>query len=917
MKEDFIRIEGADTHNLKHVTVDIPRNKLVVVTGVSGSGKSSLAFDTLYAEGQRRYVESLSAYARQFMGRMQKPEVEKIEGIPPAIAIQQKVTSRNPRSTVGTVTEIYDYLKLLYARVGKTYSPASGEEVRKNTIRDVVQYMEEQKEGARLYLLSPIVLPEGRSLQEQLALWQSQGFSRMMIDGDAVRLDEHTWEKAEGHEAYLLVDRIVVDHEQATSNRFADSVQTAFFEGQGECQVEVLSDQGPRTKVFSERFEADGIQFIEPSEHLFDFNNPVGACPECKGVGMVMGIDADLVVPDKSKSIYEQAIACWQSEQMKPWLDALIFNAAKFDFPIHTPFYALSAEQKQLLWSGNEYFRGLHEFFKELEEKQYNRIQYKVMLARFKGKTTCPVCKGFHLRKEAEYVQVNGKSIQQLCAMPITELDEWFSHIQLNETEQKTAEMLLVEIKSRLQFMKDVGLSYLTLNRQSNTLSGGESQRINLAKSLGSSLVGSLYVLDEPSIGLHPRDTERLIHVLKELRDLGNTIVVVEHDEDIIAAADHIIEIGPAAGRHGGEVVYEGKPRPELFHYEIPAQRRHWNNYIEIEGACENNLKNLTVRFPLHVMTVVTGVSGSGKSSLVSKVLYPALKKHYGGVFAEHTGDFGHLRGSLQLMQDIEFVDQNPLSRSSRSNPVTYLKAYDDIRRLFAEQPLSKQLGLTPAHFSFNTPGGRCETCQGEGTITIEMQFMADLVLECEQCHGKRFKQDILDVHYRGKSIYDILCMTVNQAVEFFSEDPDCAKIVKRLKPLQDVGIGYVQLGQSSSTLSGGESQRVKLASFLAQEENRPTIFVFDEPTTGLHHRDIEVLLVALNRLISKGHTVIIIEHNPAVILAADHVIDLGPEGGKEGGQIVCEGTPETIAACKESYTGKYIAQIIQNTKQL
>ena len=917
MREDFIRIVGADTHNLKHVTVDIPRNRLVVVTGVSGSGKSSLAFDTLYAEGQRRYVESLSAYARQFMGRMQKPEVEKIEGIPPAIAIQQKVTSRNPRSTVGTVTEIYDYLKLLYARVGKTYSPVSGEEVRKNTIRDVVQYMEEQKEGTRLYLLSPIVLPEGRSLQEQLALWQSQGFSRMMIDGDAVRLDEHTWEKTEGHEAFLLVDRIVVDHEPATSNRFADSVQTAFFEGQGECQVEVLTDQGRRTKVFSERFEADGIQFIEPSEHLFDFNNPVGACPECKGVGMVMGIDADLVVPDKSKSIYEQAIACWQSEQMKPWLDALIYNAAKFDFPIHTPFYALSPEQKQLLWSGNEYFRGLHEFFKELEEKQYNRIQYKVMLARYKGKTTCPVCKGFHLRQEAEYVQVNGKSIQQLCAMPISELDEWFAHIELNETEQKTAEMLLVEIKSRLQFMKDVGLSYLTLNRQSNTLSGGESQRINLAKSLGSSLVGSLYVLDEPSIGLHPRDTERLIHVLKELRDLGNTIVVVEHDEDIIAAADHIIEIGPAAGRHGGEVVYEGKPRPELFHYEIPAQRRHWNNYIEIEGACENNLKNLTVRFPLHVMTVVTGVSGSGKSSLVSKVLYPALKKHYGGVFAEHTGDFGHLRGSLQLMQDIEFVDQNPLSRSSRSNPVTYLKAYDEIRRLFAEQPLSKQLGLTPAHFSFNTPGGRCETCQGEGTITIEMQFMADLVLECEQCHGKRFKQDILDVHYRGKSIYDILCMTVNQAVEFFSEDPDCAKIVKRLKPLQDVGIGYVQLGQSSSTLSGGESQRVKLASFLAQEENQPTIFVFDEPTTGLHHRDIEVLLKALNRLISKGHTVIIIEHNPAVILAADHVIDLGPEGGKEGGQIVCEGTPETVAACKESYTGKYIAQIIQNTKQL
>ena len=904
--EDFIHIEGADTHNLKHVTVDIPRNKLVVITGVSGSGKSSLAFDTLYAEGQRRYVESLSSYARQFMGRMQKPEVEKIEGIPPAIAIQQKVSSRNPRSTVGTVTEIYDYLKLLYARVGKTYSPVSGEEVKKNTIRDVVRYMEQQPTGTRLYLLSPIRLPEGRTLKEQLAIWQSQGFSRLMIDGDTVRLDSETWKQAEGHDTCLLVDRIIVDHEQATSNRFADSVQTAFFEGQGECHI--WADK--HEKVFSERFEADGIQFIEPSEHLFDFNNPLGACPECKGVGTVMGIDIDLVVPDKSKSIYEQAIACWQSEKTKPWLDALIYNAAKFDFPIHTPFYALTPEQKQLIWSGNEYFRGLHEFFHELEEQQYSKIQYRVMLSRFKGKTTCPVCKGYHLRKEAEYVLINERSIQQLCAMTISELDEWFEHIVLTDIERQTAEMLLVEIRKRLQFMKDVGLSYLTLNRMSNTLSGGESQRISLAKSLGSSLVGSLYVLDEPSIGLHARDTERLIHVLRELRDLGNTIVVVEHDEDIIAAADHIIEIGPAAGRHGGEVVYEGRPRPELVHYGIPTQRRHWNNYIEIEGACENNLQNLTVRFPLHVMTVVTGVSGSGKSSLVSKVLYPALKKMYGGVFTEHTGDFGHIHGSTHLMKDIEFVDQNPLSRSSRSNPVTYLKAYDEIRRLYAEQPLAKQLGLTPAHFSFNTPGGRCETCQGEGTLTIEMQFMADLVLECEQCHGKRFKQDILDVHYRGKSIYDVLCMTVNQAVEFFSEDPDCKKIVKRLKPLQDVGIGYVQLGQSSSTLSGGESQRVKLASFIAQEECPPTIFIFDEPTTGLHHRDIDVLLAALNRLISKGHTVIIIEHNPAVILAADHVIDLGPEGGKEGGRIVCSGTPEQVAQCKESYTGKYLAQI-------
>jgi excinuclease ABC subunit A len=884
----------------------------VVVTGVSGSGKSSLAFDTLYAEGQSRYVESLSAYARQFMGRMQKPEVEKIEGIPPAIAIQQKVSSRNPRSTVGTVTEIYDYMKLLFARVGRTYSPVSGEEVRKNTIRDVVAYMESQPKGTRLYLLSPIILPEGRTIQEQLDLWQSQGFSRLMIDGDAVRLDSETWKKTEGHEAYLLVDRIITDHEQATSNRFADSVQTAFFEGQGVCQIQVQRDKVPRTKVFSERFEADGIQFIEPSEHLFDFNNPIGACPECKGIGIVTGIDHDLVVPDKSRSVYDQAIACWQGEKMKEWQDALVYNAAKFDFPIHTPFYALTEEQKHLIWTGNAYFRGLNDFFHELEDKQYNKIQYRVMLARYKGRTTCPVCHGLHLRKEAGYVLINGKNIQQLCTMPISELQDWFAHIELNETEQKTAEMLLKEINSRLQFMHDVGLSYLTLNRVSNTLSGGESQRIQLAKSLGSSLVGSLYVLDEPSIGLHPRDTERLIHVLRELRDLGNTIVVVEHDEDIIAAADQIIEIGPAAGRHGGELIYQGKPRMEEFRFTIPAQRRHWSNYIEVEGACENNLQNLTVRFPLHVMTVVTGVSGSGKSSLVSKVLYPALKKHYGGTFAEHTGDFGHLHGSLQLMHDIEFVDQNPLSRSSRSNPVTYLKAYDEIRRLFAEQALSKQLGLSPAHFSFNTPGGRCEACQGEGTITIEMQFMADLVLECEQCHGRRFKQDILDVHYRGKSIYDILCMTVNQAIEFFSEDPECDKIVKRLKPLQDVGIGYIQLGQSSSTLSGGESQRVKLASFLAQEDSKPTIFVFDEPTTGLHHKDIEVLLEALNRLISKGHTIIIIEHNPAVILAADHVIDLGPEGGKEGGRIVCAGTPEEIAQCKESYTGRYLAKILQ-----
>lgn len=907
MDQEYIRIEGADTHNLKHVTVDIPRNQLVIVTGVSGSGKSSLAFDTLYAEGQRRYVESLSAYARQFMGRMQKPEVDKIEGIPPAIAIQQKVSSRNPRSTVGTVTEIYDYLKLFFARVGRTYSPVSGCEVKRNTIGDVVRYMESLPIGTRVYLISPIVLPEGRSLEEQLYLWMGQGFSRLLVDGQVVRMSPSAWEEIVDCDAYLLIDRIVVDHEQATSNRFADSVQTAFFEGKGECRIHTEQN----VQIFSERFEADGIQFIEPSEHLFDFNNPIGACPTCNGIGSVSGIDPDLVIPDKSKSIYEEAIACWHGDKMRSWYEALIYNAAQFDFPIHTPFYALTPEQKQLLWTGNEFFRGLNDFFHELETHQYSKIQYRVMLTRYRGKTLCPTCNGYRLRREANYILINGRSIEQLCAMPITELADWFGSIHLSETEQQTAELLLVEIRNRLQFMQDVGLGYLTLNRMSSTLSGGESQRINLAKSLGSSLVGSLYVLDEPSIGLHPRDTERLIHVLRELRDLQNTIVVVEHDEDIIAAGDHTIEIGPKAGRHGGEIVYQGKPQTDLFDYTIPSQRRKWNNYIEIEGACENNLKNLTVRFPLHVMTVVTGVSGSGKSSLVRDVFYPALKKHYGGTFAEHTGDFGHLRGSTHLMQDIEFVNQNPLSHSSRSNPVTYLKAYDEIRRLYAEQALSNQLGLTPAHFSFNTQGGRCEQCQGEGTITIEMQFMADLILECEQCHGKRFKQDILDVQFHGKSIYDVLCMTVNQAIDFFSQYDECKKIVKRLKPLQDVGIGYIQLGQSSSTLSGGESQRVKLASFIAQEDSRPTIFVFDEPTTGLHRKDIDVLLIALNRLISKGHTVIIIEHNPAVILAADHVIDLGPEGGKDGGQIVCTGTPEQIAECKESYTGKYLAQIL------
>ncbi|MBQ7697201.1 MAG: excinuclease ABC subunit UvrA [Paludibacteraceae bacterium] len=921
MKKESIHIVGARTHNLRNISLHIPQEEMTVVTGVSGSGKSSLAFDTLYAEGQRRYVESLSAYARQFLGRMQKPDVDKIDNIPPAIAIEQKTTSRNPRSTVGTVTEIYDYLKLLFARIGRTISPISGEEVKRHTIRDVVDAMSAQEKGSRIYLLSPLFNQEQKPNKEKIAILQEQGFSRLWKDGETLRIsdlmsgDKIDSLSAEGKDIYLMVDRIVADGEQATANRFADSVQTAFFEGQGACRMEIETpSHEKRTMLFSERFEADGIRFIEPSEHLFDFNNPLGACPTCGGYGNVIGIDPDLVVPDKSKSVYEGAIACWRGEKMSQWNDELLYNASEFNFPIHTPYYALTQEQKDLLWKGNRYFHGLNDFFRELESKQYSKLQYRVMLARYRGKSICPDCMGMRLRKEATYVQVGGKSIIDLCRMPISELKVWFDNLILNSTDQQTADRLLQEIKNRLTFMHDVGLNYLTLNRMSNTLSGGESQRINLAKSLGSSLVGLLYVLDEPSIGLHPRDTHRLIHVLRQLRDLGNTIVVVEHDDEIQRAADHIVEIGPGAGTNGGKITYEGKPQLEKFTYDIPDHRRPWNNYIEVVGATENNLKNLTVRFPLGVMTVVTGVSGSGKSSLVSKVLYPALKKHYDGV-AERTGDFGRLQGSLHLLKDIEFIDQNPLSRSSRSNPVTYLKAYDEIRRLFASQQLSLQMGFTPAHFSFNTPGGRCEECQGEGTITISMQFMADIVMECEHCHGKRFKQDILDVHYRGKNIYDVLQMTVNEAIDFFSEDVSCNRIVQRLRPLQDVGIGYIRLGQSSSTLSGGESQRVKLASFLAEENSLPTMFVFDEPTTGLHHTDIRVLLLALNRLISRGHTVLIIEHNPEIILSADHVIDLGPEGGNEGGSIVATGTPEDIMNCEKSYTGQCLKQIIENAE--
>ena len=909
MNEDVIHIHGARTHNLKDITIDIPRNKLVVISGVSGSGKSSLAFDTLFAEGQRRYVESLSSYARQFLGRMQKPDVDFIDGIPPAIAIEQKVTNRNPRSTVGTVTEIHEYLKLLYARAGKTISPVSGIEVKRHSVHDVVECLRQQPIGTKVFLLSPIM---AENIDEQLEIWKQQGFSRlyrMNTKGIAniLRIESTT---EIDKDTYLLVDRIIADREDSTLNRFADSVQTAFFEGKGECMlaIQLPDTDNQYIETFSQRFEADGITFVEPTEHLFDFNNPLGACPTCGGYGNVIGIDPDLVVPDKTKTIYEGAIACWKDEKMGLWNDALIYSADKFDFPIHTPFYELTTEQKQLLWIGNEYFHGLNDFFHELESKQYAKIQYRVMLSRYRGKAICPNCLGKRLRKEAEYVMIGGKSICELNQMPIAELATWFEHLS-EDTQLAAYTILLTEIKSRLQFMEDVGLGYLTLSRMSNTLSGGEGQRINLAKSLGSSLVGSLYVLDEPSIGLHPRDTQRLIHVLKQLRDLGNTIVVVEHDDEIQKAADYTIEIGPKAGRHGGEVVYAGAPKIEKFTYSIPPYRRQWHNYIEVIGATENNLKNINVRFPVNVMTVVTGVSGSGKSSLITKVLYPALKKHYGGI-AERTGDFGSLRGSLQLIHNVEFVDQNPLTKSSRSNPVTYLKAYDEIRKLYADQQLSKQMGFTPAFFSFNTPGGRCEACQGEGKVTIEMQFMADIVLECEHCKGKRFKQDVLEVLYRGKSIYDVLDMTVNQAIEFFSEDSACKKIVNRLRPLQDVGIGYVKLGQAGSTLSGGESQRVKLASFLAQENATPTLFIFDEPTTGLHHHDVTVLLNALNALISRGHSVLIIEHNPSVILSADHIIDLGKEGGDEGGRIVAEGTPEEIMQCADSYTGKALLDI-------
>lgn len=917
-ENDFITIKGARVNNLKNIDVRIPRNKLVVITGLSGSGKSSLAFDTLYAEGQRRYVESLSSYARQFLGRMSKPECDFIKGIPPAIAIEQKVTSRNPRSTVGTSTEIYEYLRLLFARVGKTYSPVSGQMVKKDSVEDIVNCMLSYPKGTRYTVLTPILPRDGRSVAEQLDMDMKQGFTRLEVDGEMVRIEDYTYN--ENDKVYLLVDRMSCDDSKDAISRLTDSAETAMYEGDGTCMLRFYLSDDTRLHVFSTKFEADGIKFEEPNDQMFSFNSPLGACPTCEGFGKIIGIDEHLVVPNRTLSVYDGAVLCWRGEKMGEWLNEFLREAPAHDFPIFAPYYELTQEQKDYLWHGPREKVCIDSFFKMLEENQY-KIQYRVMLARYRGKTTCPTCHGSRLKKEASYVRVGGKNISELVEMPITQLQEFFRTLTLDAHDTLVAQRLLSEIKNRLTFLSDVGLGYLTLNRLSNSLSGGESQRINLATSLGSSLVGSLYILDEPSIGLHSRDTTRLIKVLRQLQQLGNTVVVVEHDEEIIRAADYIIDIGPKAGRLGGQVVYEGDMKDlhkgsdsYTVKYllgeetiDLPASHRPWNNFIEIKGARENNLKGIDVRFPLNVMTVVTGVSGSGKSTLVRDIFYKALKREY-SESSERPGEFISLEGDIRQVNDIEFVDQNPIGKSSRSNPVTYVKAYDEIRKLFADQPLAKQMGYSAGYFSFNTEGGRCEECKGEGTVTVEMQFMADLVLECESCHGKRFKNDTLEVKFEGKNIYDILEMTVNQAIEFFTEHNQ-KKIVKKLRPLQDVGLGYIKLGQSSSTLSGGENQRVKLAYFLSIEKAQPTIFVFDEPTTGLHFHDIKKLLEAFDALISRGHTLVIIEHNMDVIKCADHVIDLGPEGGDMGGNLVAAGTPEEVAKCAASYTGQYLAE--------
>ena len=931
MSERNILIQGARVNNLKNVSVEIPRNHLVVITGVSGSGKSSLAFDTLYAEGQRRYVESLSAYARQFLGKMAKPEVDFIRGLPPAIAIEQKVNTRNPRSTVGTSTEIYDYMRLLFGRVGRTYSPVSGEQVRKHTVSDVLAVAGSYPEGTRVAVAAPIVLPEGRALRQQFEILMKGGYSRLVTvpDGHFLEIEEMlAGDSLPGASdgLMLLIDRLAVAGDGDELSRLAESAETAFFEGRDEMVLLVWTDEGLKEHRFSKRFEADGITFREPSELMFNFNNPYGACPVCEGFGKTVGIDPALVVPDTSLSVYDDAVVCWRGEKMSECKRDLIRLAPQLGFPIHKPYCELTPDELDILWHGRGKFYGIDGFFKWVDENQY-KIQYRVMKARYRGKTVCPECHGSRLKPDASYVKIGGRTIMELVSMPVADLRRWFSELVLDDTESRVATRLLMEINSRIGFLCDVGLGYLTLDRLSSTLSGGESQRINLATSLGSSLVGSLYILDEPSIGLHPRDTAKLVEVLRRLQMIGNTVVIVEHDADIMRAADYLIDVGRDAGRLGGNIVYQGPvnplPKDSTDSYTVkylrgdlsvplPAQRRRWKDYIEVVGAREHNLKNIDVRFPLGVMTVVTGVSGSGKSTLVRDVFWRAMVRRLGEA-GDAPGLHKELRGDLSRIKAVEFVDQDPIGRSSRSNAATYLKAYDEIRKLFADQQGAKQMGFTPAFFSFNTEGGRCEECKGEGTITIEMQFMADIIIPCETCHGQRFKPEILDILYRGQNINDVLEMTVNQAIEFFGEDATslAKKIVKRLKPLQDVGLGYIKLGQSSSTLSGGENQRVKLAYYLAQEKPEPTMFIFDEPTTGLHLNDINKLMDSFNRLIAQGHTVLIIEHNLDVIKCADHVIDIGPEGGDLGGNVVASGTPEQIAACAGSYTGRYIAPLL------
>ena len=913
-KENII-IKGAKLHNLKNIDVVIPRNQLVVITGLSGSGKSSLAFDTLYAEGQRRYVESLSSYARQFLGKLDKPKVDSIKGIAPAIAIEQKVNSTNPRSTVGTSTEIYDYLKLLYARIGKTYSPISGKEVKKHTVSDVVSFVKGFEEDTKLLLLAPITIPENRDKKKTLQLLSLQGYARIKYGGEVHRIDEDLHESV-GDQLYLVVDRIIKKDDEDFFNRLANAVDSAFFEGKGTCYIEEVST-GKQT-AFSNAFELDGMSFLEPNVHLFSFNNPYGACPKCEGYGDIIGIDEDLVIPNTSLSVYENAIFPWRGESMSWYRDQLVNSAYKFDFPIHKPWFELSEKQKNLVWEGNDHFIGIDKFFQQLEDKSY-KIQNRVMLSRYRGKTRCPICKGKRLRKEVNYVKINGHSISDLVEKPINSLSDIFKELYLSDHDRKIANRLLKEINTRLGFLEKVGLGYLTLNRKSNTLSGGESQRINLATSLGSSLVGSMYILDEPSIGLHPRDTENLIDVLCSLRDLGNTVIVVEHDEDIMRAADRIIDIGPEAGTYGGEVVATGSFEEILSadsltaaylngkeEISLPEQRRTSPNYIKVLGAREHNLKNIDVTFPLNMLTVVTGVSGSGKSTLVRKILYPALLKELGG-YGEKAGQHSTIEGKYKDIKHIEFVDQNPIGRSSRSNPVTYIKAYDDIRSLFAAQKLSKLRGYQAKHFSFNVDGGRCEKCKGEGEITVEMQFMADVHLECDTCKGKRFKKEVLEVQFEGANIDDVLNMTIDNALDFFKTHKQ-NKIISKLKPLQDVGLGYVTLGQSSSTLSGGEAQRIKLATFLVKGASKEkALFIFDEPTTGLHFHDIRKLLNSFNALLGAGHSVLVIEHNLEMIKCADYLIDLGPEGGENGGFLVAEGTPEEVVGIGKGHTSRYL----------